>query len=58
MHSLSVVHADPLSDPAEPQTEAERKEGDQGGISEEHTVLSQYSVVYSIVLKGRKYRLL
>lgn len=41
VHALSVVYADPLSDPAEPQTEAERKEGDQGGVPEEHTVLSQ-----------------
>lgn len=54
VHAFSVVYADPLSDPAKPQTKAERKEGDQGGVSEEHTVLIQYSMEYSAVLKGRK----
>lgn len=38
VHSVSVVHTDTLTHPAEPEAQAEGQEGDQGGVPEKHTV--------------------
>jgi len=51
-HCVSVVHTDAFPHPPEPQTPAEGEKGNEGGISEEHTVTRSPSApaVYCTIL--------